>query len=233
MSEEGETERSEGVPVAVPSSGTPVGTSRLRSRLNYFRQRLRELAVVFFGVYAAFLLNRFETDRRDTQRRGQILDAIERQVSAKVNDLAQNVDEGRTELAEFDRKLAAGEKPSLGIQYSNASYSPSEDATLLQAGGLELLDVQTLESFRKVNTLERALNSLTHDQFQMELTMLGNQAGGEFYDPDTRQLRDHFKWYPVVLHEVLSTAEALLAAEQELLTRIQTNQHHGRSDGHR
>ncbi len=186
-----------------------------------FRRGFKELLIVFSGVYAAFILNRADSDRRDTRRRVQILDALEREVRAKVDDLKPEVDNGAVELAEFDRRLAAGEMPSLAIQYSNASYNPNGDATLLQAGGLELVDVQTLELLRKVSALERTVSAITHDQFEMELTILGMHEGGEFYDPATRQLKSHYRWYPVVLHHLLSNAQALLAAEQELLTRIQ------------
>lgn len=181
------------------------------------RQRFKDLLVVFFGVYAAFLLNRFETDRRDAQRRGQIFDALEREVRANVDEMKQGVSAARVEIDAFDRKLAAGEMPSLAVSYNNSSYSPSDDATLLQAGGIDVLDVQTLDELRKVNGLRRSFAASMRNQFELELMILGTHEGGEFYDAETKQLKKHFTWYPVVLHQVMTDAQTLQAGEEELL----------------
>ncbi len=55
------------------------------------RRRGMELLIVFFGVYAAFLLNRMDTDRRDANRRAQILSAVEREMSNALEQFEQNV----------------------------------------------------------------------------------------------------------------------------------------------
>ncbi len=189
------------------------------------RQRFKDLLVVFFGVYAAFLLNRFESDHRDTQRRGQILDALEREVSANFEEMKQGLAGGEAEVAAFDRKLAAGEMPSLAISYNNSSYSPSDDATLLQAGGVDVLDVQTLDEVRKVNELRREFAASMRNQFELELTILGTHETGDFYDRETKQLKNHYAWYPVVLHHLIDDARTLLNGEEELLALIRSKRH--------
>ena len=184
------------------------------------RGRAKELVVVFLGVYAAFLLNRCEGDRRDAQRRGQILNALEREVRANVDELKPALAAGQAQVEAFDRKLAAGEMPPLGISYNNSSYSASDDATLLGAGGVEVLDVQTLDALRKVNGLRRSFAASMQNQYQLELMTLGPHENTEFYDPGTRQLKGRYAWYPNVLHGLVADARTLLAGEEELLETI-------------
>ena len=208
---------------SVASVRVKAGRSR-GPRWAEFRERFKELAIVFFGVYAAFLLNRFDSERHDAQRRVQILDALEREVSANVDELKQDVAQGETFYSTFDRQLAAGEMPPLFISSVNTGYSASDDATLLQAGGIQLLDVQTLDLLRKVNALERSLISITHDQFELGLTMLANREKEEFYDAATHQLKPRYAWYPIVQHAVLAKAKELLTDEEKLLASIQSRQ---------
>ena len=131
------------------------------------RRRLAELLIVFVGVYAAFLLNRFDNDRRDTKRREQILDALEREIGSNVEDYRRALGLAERAIAEFDRQLAGGEMPGLVIMFNNSSYSSTDDATLLQAGGLELLDVESLEMLRRVNADQRSLVAALHNQFEL------------------------------------------------------------------
>ena len=184
------------------------------------RARFKDLLVVFFGVYAAFLLNRFETDRRDAIRRRQLFEALEHEVSGNVEDLKAGLKNAHAAIGEFDRKLAAGEMPSLGISSSSTAYSANDDATLLQAGGLELLDVETLDQLREVNQLQRVLVDALHTNFQLQLTLLSTHESTDFYDPNTKQLRRHYAWYPVATHLLLKSGDDLLASQERFLTLI-------------
>ena len=198
------------------------GSAVVPSAWTTLRRRGAELVIVFAGVYGAFLLNRFDTDRHDAERRTQIVGALEREVSGNVDELKSDIAGAATELSNFERQLAAGAMPHLGIPFTNSSYSASDDATLLQAGGLELLDVQTIELTRKVNTLERELVAATHNEFEVCLAELANHCDEDFYDPATRQLKPQYKWYPVVLRSVTRDARALLAAEELLLAHLRS-----------
>ena len=187
------------------------------------RRRLAELLIVFVGVYAAFLLNRFDTDRRDARRRAQILEAFEQEISTSIQELREDIAVAEAAFADFDRRLVAGEMPPLGVSFTDTGYSASDDATLLQAGGLELLDMQTIELVRQVNTLERSLLAFTHDQFELSLVELANHSSEDFYDPATHQLKKRYDWYPQLRHSMLKQAKDLLTAEEKLLARLQAN----------
>ena len=191
------------------------------------RRRGMELLIVFFGVYAAFLLNRMDTDRRDANRRAQILSAVEREMSSAMGQFEQNVTRSEAQLAEFDRQVANGEMPGLSIVYTNSSYSATDDATLLQSGGLELLDMETVELLRKVNDTQRALLEGSHNQFELSLAELTNHNPEDFYDPATHQLKSQYRWYPFILHNLVADARAALAAQKQLLAHLQAIQHPG------
>ena len=188
------------------------------------RRRAVELLIVFFGVYAAFLLNRMDTDRRDANRRAQILSAVEREMSSALEPLEQNVVQAEAQLAEFDRQIASGAMPQLTIIYTNSSYNATDDATLLQAGGLELLDMETVERLRKVNDTQRAMLEGVHNQFELSLAELPNHDPRDFYDPATHQLKSQYQWYPHSLHNLLADAKTALAAQKELLAHIRAMQ---------
>ena len=127
-------------------------------------------------------------------------------------------------MAEFERRMAAGEMPGLSISMNNSSYSATDDATLLQAGGLELLDVQTIELLRNVNAMERAATVERHNQFELSLAELANHEPVDFYDPATRRLKPRYQWWPYIQRQAIEDAKARLAAQKALLGHVQAEQ---------
>ena len=176
--------------------------------------------IVIVGVYAAFLLNRFDSYRRDTNRKTQILEALEHETQESMDDLAGAISQNEPLMAEFERRLAAGEMPSLSVSMNNSSYSATDDATLLQAGGLELLDVRTIALLRTVNAMERASMAARHNQFELSLVEVANREPADFYDPATRRLKKRYEWWPYVQHRAIADAKALLEAEKTLLNHL-------------
>ena len=63
--------------------------------------------------------------------------------------------EEEREAAEFRRVLDAGEMPPLHPFVFITDYSPSDWATMLQSGGVQLLDVQTLMALRNDESVIR------------------------------------------------------------------------------
>ena len=193
------------------------------------RRRATELVIVFVGVYAAFLLNRMDTDRRDAKRRSAILDAVEREMSGEIAEFKENLARVDVEFTEFNRQLTAGEMPRLVIIYTNSSYSATDDATLLQSGGLELLDMETVELLRKADNSQRSLLEGTHNQFELSLATLTNHDSDDFYDSATHQLKPQYRWYPAILRGTIADAKAALAAQEALLAHVRAMQHPGAS----
>ena len=109
---------------------------------------MAELVLVFIGVYAAFWLNNYQQHQQDAQRRDQILASLEQQFRKGIESGKINRAKQEREAAEFQRALDAGEMPPLHPFVFTTDYSPGDFATLLQSGGIELLDVETLIALR-------------------------------------------------------------------------------------
>ncbi len=190
------------------------------------RRHAGELLIVFLGVYAAFLLNRFDSYRRDEKRRAQIMEALEHETQGSVDELAEAISQNEPLVSEFERRLAAGEMPGLSVSMNSSTYSATDDATLLQAGGLDLLDVQTIELLRTVNVMERASMAERRNQFELSLAQLANVEPGDFYDPSTHRLKKRYEWWPYVQRRAILDAKERLVAAKALLNHIKAARGH-------
>ena len=126
---------------------------------------IAELLLVFIGVYAAFWLNSFQQHREDAKRRDRILASLERLLEAGI---ASNKEEGaqqEREVAELQRAIKAGEMPPLHRFTFTTDYNPGDIGTILQSGGIELLDVRTLTALREFESVVRwGLSRMAHYQ---------------------------------------------------------------------
>src|SRR5438093_4490663 len=114
-----------------------------------------ELVLVFIGVYAAFWLNNYQQRQQDAERRDRILASIERTVRDGIESNKINRAQQEREAAEFRRALDAGEMPLLHPFVFTTDYSPGDFATMLQAGGIQLLDLETLTALRNDESVIR------------------------------------------------------------------------------
>src|SRR5207247_3872281 len=130
-------------------------TTEKRSRFSRFGRWIAELILVFVGVYAAFWLNSYQQHLQDAERRDQILASLEQQLREGIASGKTNrANEERT-AAEFQHALEAGEMPPLRPFVFTTDYSPTDWATVLQSGGVQLLDVQTLMAVRNDESVIR------------------------------------------------------------------------------
>src|SRR5439155_895414 len=206
-------------------------TTEKRSRLSRFGRWVAELVLVFVGVYAAFWLNNYQQHRQDAERRDQILASLEQQLregiqSGKINRASQE-----QRAAEFRRALAAGEMPPLRPFVFTTDYSPSDWATMLQSGGVQLLDVQTLMAVRNDESVIRwGLSRMAWYQKLSDELIVPNldQEISFFYDPATKKLRKRFEIYPEALEANVKFANELERTHTELLKRIQSERQRNR-----
>jgi hypothetical protein len=188
-----------------------------------------ELVLVFVGVYAAFWLNNYQQRRQDAERRDQILAFIEQTLSEGIESSKKNrAKEQEPELAEFRRALVAGEMPPLRPFVFITDYSPSDFATMLQSGGVQLLDVQTLMALRSDESVIRwGLARMGRYQKLSDELIVPNldQDIPFFYNPATKKLRKQFEIYPKALEERVDFAHELERTHTELLKQIQAERH--------
>src|SRR5256884_9789009 len=200
-------------------------TTEKRSPLSRFGRWVAELVLVFVGVYAAFWLNNYQQHRQDAERRDQILAFIEQTLSEGIESSKINrAKEQEPEAAEFRRALDAGEMPPVRPFTFITDYSPSDLATMLQSGGVQLLDVQTLRALRDDESVIRwGLARMARYQKLSDELIVPNldQDISFFYDPATKKLRKRFEIYPEALQETVNFANELERTHTELLKRIQ------------
>lgn len=183
-----------------------------------------ELVLVFVGVYAAFWLNTFQQRQQEAERRDQILVALEKQLQEGVESGRTNREKQEQKAAEFRRALDAGEMPLLEPFVFITDYSPSDWATMLQSGGVQLLDVETLMAVRNDESVIRwGLSRMAWYQKLSDELIVPNldQDISFFYDPATKKLRKRFEIYPQALDANAQFANHLERTHTELLKRIQ------------
>jgi len=200
-------------------------TTEKRSLLSRIGRWTAELILVFVGVYAAFWLNNYQQNRQDAERRDRILGYIEQTLREGIeSSKANRAKEQEPEAAEFRRALDAGEMPLLRPFVFITDYSPSDLATMLQSGGVQLFDVQTLKTLRNDESVIRlGLQRMGRYQKLSDELIVPNldQDISFFYDPATRKLRKRFGIYPEALDATVKFAHDLDRTKTALLKQIQ------------
>jgi hypothetical protein len=195
-----------------------------RSPFSRLRHWLAELILVFIGVYAAFWLNNYQEQRQDAQRHDRILASIEQTLREGLESNKINRARQKQQAAEFQQKLDAGEMPPLRPFVFITDYNPGDIATLLQAGGIQLLDLETLTALRHDEEVIRwGLQRVTRYQKLSDELIVPNldQEISFFYDPTTKKLRRRFDIYPEALRETVNFADGLEKVHAQLLKQIQ------------
>ena len=185
---------------------------------------LAELLLVFVGVYAAFWLNNYQQHQQDARHRDQILASLEEQLREGIESGKIATAQEDRRAAEFQRALDAGEMPSLHRFVFTTDYNASDFATLLQSGGIELLDMKTLTALRNLESVIRwGLSSMAHYQKLSDELIAPNlgQDTSFFYDPATKKLRERFEIYPEALHATAKFGHDLQKAKTQMLQQIQ------------
>jgi hypothetical protein len=184
-----------------------------------------ELVLIFVGVYAAFWLSNYQQQRQDAERRDRILAFIEQTLREGIEGSKINrAEQQEPAMTEFRRALDGGEMPLLRPFVFITDYSPSDLATMLQSGGVQLLDVQTLRALRNDESVIRwGLARMARYQKLSDELIVPNldQDISFFYDPTTKKLRKRFEIYPEALQETVNFANDLEHTHTELLKQIQ------------
>jgi hypothetical protein len=199
-------------------------TTETRSLLSRVARWIAELVLVFVGVYAAFWLNNYQQHREDAARRDQILASLEKQLREGIASGQESRVKEEQEAAEFHRALDAGEMPPLHPFVFTTDYSPTDWATILQSGGVQLLDVETLMAVRLDESAIRwGLSRMAWYQKLSDELIVPNldQDISFFYDPATKKLRKRFEIYPDALDARVKFATDLEGTHIKLLKRIQ------------
>lgn len=106
----------------------------------------------------------------------------------------------------------------------STDYNPADIATLLQSGGIELLDTKTLTVLRQLeSTIRGDLSAIAHFEKLSDELIAPNldQDISFFYDPATKKLRKRFEKYPQALDLVVKLFHDMETTQTDLLKQIQ------------
>jgi len=199
-------------------------TTEKRSLLSRIGRWTAELVLVFVGVYAAFWLNSYQQRQQDGERRDRILASIEKTLTEGIESNKISRAKQQHEATEFRRALDAGEMPALRPFVFTTDYNPGDFATVLQSGGIQLLDLETLTALRNDESIIRwGLSRMArYTKLSDELIVPNlDQDISFFYDPATKKLRRRFEMYPEALDATVRFANELERTNTDLLKRIQ------------
>ena len=166
----------------------------------------------------------YQQRQQDAERRDRILASIERTLREGIESGKISRAKEERVAADFQRALKTGEMPPLQPFVFTTDYNPSDFATLLQAGGIQLLDLQTLTALRNDESVIRwGLSRVARYQKLSDELIVPNldQDISFFYDPATKKLRKRFEIYPEALEATVKFANDLERTHTELLKQIQ------------
>src|SRR5213082_1366390 len=199
-------------------------TTEKTSWISKISRWLAELVLVFVGVYAAFWLNNYQQHQEQLKRRDQILAYLQQRLEDGVASAKTDGAKEEKLVAEFQHALDAGEMPPLRPFSFSTDYNPADIATLLQSGGIELLDIKTLTVLRQLeSTIRGDLSAITHFEKLSDELIAPNldQDISFFYDPVTKKLRKRFEKYPQALDLVVKLFHDMETTQTDLLRQIQ------------
>lgn len=202
------------------------GKQPLLRRLGHW---IAELVLVFIGVSAAFWLNNYQQHRQDMQRRDQILATLELHLQNGIESGRKAAAEEERQLAAFQHAVDAGKMPQLRPFVFITDYDPSDVATLLESGGVLLLNPDTLAALNHLQSVIRwGLARMARYQELSNKLIVPNldKPEGFFYDPATKRLRKVYELYPEALQARVNFAHDLARAQAALLKRIEAERGH-------
>ena len=208
---------------------TSIKESSTHPRTRLIIDRLVELTIVFVGVYAAFALNSHQIHKQEQQRRGQILAYLEKGAAAGAERLKQVTVNYDRNMNQFLDRLAKGEMPEMTPISWASNYNPNENAWLLQAGGLELLDIETIARMRELDTAaSTGLATMAHYQTLSDQLIAPHLGEGRsfFYDPTAKQLRKEYAQYPAILEEGSRILHDISQKTDQLVAQLRVEQGH-------
>jgi hypothetical protein len=182
-----------------------------------------DLVIVFVGVYAAFVLNAYESRREQRDRREQLLTWLDDYCGESMANLENEKTLIEEAITDFDRRLNNGEMPELAYVNISSSYDSSFSLSFFQAGAGDLLEVGTLRQLRAVDKDSKlAAEDIKHFQ-ELTASVLVPQLNHErtfFYDPSTRKLLPQYAWYPTAFQDMVDYCDKIRPEIDELRKRI-------------
>ena len=185
-----------------------------------------ELVIVFVGVYAAFSLDRWNDKRAAEQQREQILLALLQNLEVYIDELREESSEFETtHFAPFMEAYENDEMPFPdAIPMGGSGLNSDFWSAMLQAVGLEVLEIETISQIETYYTVLRfAVGRITTFDGAMTAQLVPNLDSGleEFYNLEDKRLLKRYEWYPRMLSETNRQLQRISVAADALKTVLE------------
>jgi hypothetical protein len=192
------------------------------NRASLLWRLLLELAVIFLGVYGAFVLSEYDGRKEESARRSQLQSALVREIEDITSNTRRVAEFLPKQLAQFDSAVAAGGQPPLEPWIEPVRLQTHMWDATLQSGALDLFDVATVYDISQFyNELNAGFEQLNQLRQLSEAVLIPNlsEPVTEFYEPETHQLRRKYRWHRDGLGR-LSRLAASITAHGDSVVKI-------------
>ena len=169
------------------------------------------------------LAEQFPAAQEQARQRDQILASLEQELEVGIKNAREQTAQSEQEVRGFQGALENGQQPKLDRFTFTTDYNPGDIATLLQAGGISLLEVKTLSTLREFESVVRwGLSRMAHYQ-KLSDEMIAPNLGQDpsfFYEENGRHLRAQFDFYAEALQARRDFFNDLEQKEAQLLSQI-------------
>jgi hypothetical protein len=150
---------------------------------------------------------------------------LEQQVTNGLPQLRQTTADYDRRMNLFLDRLNKGEMPPLETFGWASGYDENSVGWILQAGALQLLDIQTVARLRELDAVIRTNISIMAHYQKLSDELIAPHIGDQnyFYDPDTKRLRPPFESYPDVLRDGSRFLHTLIEARERLAAQLQAD----------
>lgn len=184
-----------------------------------------ECLVVFIGVYMAFLLEGYRTSQQNEQNEQQIYSALYTLFDNMTADL-ENANSFQREFAEpFLEAYENGEMPRpRPLPFAASGFSTDSWSAMLQAGGINLLDVRFIlrieEFYAGARYVDKQLGN--YNTLSNQILLPNADADLEmYYDTETGMIRPQFAWYIEFMRTFPNSIDNLNEGASEILTALE------------
>ena len=207
---------------------------------------IAEIVVVFIGVYLAFLLEGYRTSQQNDQKEQQIYASLYRLFDGMSADL-ENAKAFQQNFAEpFMDAYRSGDMPRpQPLPFAGSGFSTDSWSAMLQAGGINLLDVRFILSIEEFYAGARYVDKqlVNYNNLSNQILLPNAEADLDtFYNTETGSIRPQFSWYvefmrsfPVLINDLnRDTAEIITLLEEKMdnqqLSAMQSTMSGGNDD---
>jgi hypothetical protein len=167
-----------------------VSSSRTRRRIRFVGSAALQVVIVFVGVWAAFALEGQRDRQRNEARRIQALQLLHEQFSGIHQEITQaSAEMQRVYGTGFLDLVRAGERPlPIPFTFRGGGLETGTWQAILQAGGLDVLDLELIRDIEAFNGHTRAGLAAAQriDRHSTDVIVPRlSEGAGAFYDPST------------------------------------------------